>query len=179
MTVHTVLPAAIRLVLGAEYDVGWRTREARYRADNHVLLSIVSRARKGHDETRYGALVDGSATERIYGVRRLVIQVQCETQDQDVESSAYAVAEDLRTGLHRSDVEALLDTEHLGGLQTMDVRVIDYRDPSGRWRSAAVFEMWLNTHTTHTAGDVPMVASVEVTGDVGDRETGPGLVPPE
>lgn len=168
MAIQTALPAVIRLILGDESaDVTWKNREAGFRADSNVRLSIVSRPRRGVDETRYAdPAVDGSMVERVYGVRRLTVQVQVETQDQDYTASAADRAETIRTGFHRSDVEALLDAEDLGGVQTQDVRVVDYKDAHGRWRSAAVFEVWFNTHTTHVGPTVDTVGSVEVTGTV-------------
>lgn len=165
MSIQTAIPAALALIVPG-LDATWRDRETGFRADRHVKLRVLSRPRIGVDEIRHSDPdeIDGSMVERVYGVRRLTVQITVETQDQDIADSAHALAEDLRTGLERSDVEALLEADDLGSPRTTEPREIPYRDPSGRWRSAVVFEAWFPAHTSHTGPIVDTVGSVEVEG---------------
>ena len=169
MSIQTAIPAAIQAVVPG-LDVTWRDREGGFRADRHVRLRILSRPRRGVDELRHGDPDPGTGLmrERVYGVRRLTVQVAIETQDQDYDDSAEALAEEIRTGLSgRSDTEALFDAADLGVPTTTEPRSVPYRDPSGRWRSAVVFELWFPTSTSHTGPEIEAVGTVEAAGGVG------------
>lgn len=178
MSVQTALPAAIQLILGDQgLDVAWGAKTARWRdSGRHVLLSVVGRPRIGTDERRYAAAVDpDDVTERVYGVRRLVIQVQVETDDQDLDASASELGDVIATGFARSDVLDLLWAEGVGNPRPQPQQRGDYRDDHGDTRSAVVFEIWFNTSRTHTGATIPRLRAAEVSGEIADG--GPPIGP--
>lgn len=170
MPLDTALIASVRLILDdPEYDVTWQDRRTGWRdAGGHVSILPLSVLPRGVDEKRVDAT---TGQERIYGVRNVRVQVTCETDDQDPGSDAMDLAETLAAGFHRTDVEALLDAADLGGVVCQPRRVVNYPDKHGDQRSAAVFEVWLNTHRTHLGAILDTVGSVEYGGEVAD-ETG-------
>lgn len=174
MSAQTAIVDAIRLVLGASYDVGWTQRAQGWTAPANVRLRVVSRPRRGVDETRLSAEGANDVRERVYGVRSLRVQVTCETLDQDLADSAHETADVLVAGLNRSDVEATLEAAGLGVPRTTTPIEADYQDDHGDWRSAVVFECWFPTHRTHTGPLVPIVHQVEFAGVV---ENGPDVGP--
>lgn len=166
MPLDTALIASVRLILDDEtYDVTWQDRRTGWRdAGGHVSILPLSVLRRGVDERR----VDADGQERIYGVRNVRVQVTCETDDQDVGADAMDLAETLAAGFHRTDVEALLDAADLGGVAVQPTRIVNYPDAHGDQRSAAVFEVWLNTHRTHLGAVLDTIGSVEYEGEVTD-----------
>ena len=175
-TIDTAILLAAQTALGdLAYDVGWAHKEARWRSSvGQVQMKILSNARKGRDELRYTAEGDDDIRERVYGVRVLRIQVTCEAQDQDLAQSAWEVAETLSTGLRASDSIAILDTAEIGVASITPPLGVDYPDAHGRTRSAVVFDVAFNAHTSQTGPLIPRVKSVEFEGTI---ENGPDIGP--
>lgn len=174
-TIDTALPLAVQTALDdLEADVGWHHKESRWRSATHVRLRVLSVSRKGRDERRTTAVGDDDLRERVYGIRVLRIQITCEAQDQDLAQSAWNTAETVSTGLHESDVATVLETAGLGLASITPPLGVDYMDASGRTRSAVVFDVSLNTHTSQTGPLIPRVKSLEFTGTI---ENGPDIGP--
>jgi hypothetical protein len=155
-------------------DVGWTHKEARWRSAAHVRLRLLSATRKGRDERRYAPEGSDDIRERVYGVRVLRIQVTCEAQDQDLVASAWDLAERVSTGMHEADVVAVLDTAGIGLASITAPTGVDYMDAHRRTRSAVVFDLALNAHTSQVGPLVPRVKSLEFTGTI---ENGPDIGP--
>lgn len=175
--VQTGLIAAVRLALeDADYDVGWTDREARFRDEAHVRLSVLANVSRGRGERRYAADGADDVRERIYDPRRLVVQIRCETRDQDLDESAMAIAERIEQGLKQSDVEALLDAAQIGIAKIEAPTQVNAPDSGGAVRSIAVLDVRFNAHGSKTGPLVPRVRAVEVTGTI---ENGPNVGPLE
>lgn len=182
MSVQTAIPEAIKLILGDQgFDVDWGPKTARWRdGGRHVLLSVQNRTRIGTDEKRYAEGADpDDVVERVYGVRRLVVQVQVETDDQDLDANASELGDVIATGLSRTDVLAVLEAAGLGNPRVQPQQRGDYRDEHGDTRSGVVFEIWFNTHRTHVGATIPRIRAAEVGGEIEDGPTvGPVEVGP-
>lgn len=181
MSIQTALVAAVRLILDDdEYDVGWGRRSAEWRAESHTVISYVSTARRGVDERRYADVGTDDMRERVYGNRVVRVQFTVHTDDQDVAESAHEIAGRLVAGFSRSDVAELLDSEDLGGIRPQDPIDASYVDEHGDERSVAVFEVWFNTHRTHTGTVIPRVKALEYSGttegSINDPTVGPTTV---
>ena len=166
MPAQDAIEAALRLCVGdPELDVFWANKESGFRSPVNVRLSVISNVKFGRDEVRYGAPdVDGAMIESVVGVRRLGIQIQVETDDQDLIDGADELADQIRAGFMASDVLAVLDAADLGGPQIRDPRAVDYRDKHGRWRSATVLEVWFNRARARVGPTIAAVGTVEGTG---------------
>jgi len=174
-TIQTALPLAVQTALGdLTADVGWTDREARYRAASHVRLSVLSSVPLGREERRYTAEGSDDIRERVYGPRRLVVSIRCETRDQDLISSALQTAEDIAAGLHQSDVEAILDTAGLGVARVEPPRQINAPDGKGKVRSVVVLDVRFNAHGSKTGPLVPYVQAAEIEGTI---TNGPNVGP--
>jgi hypothetical protein len=171
------LPAAIRTILDdEEADVYWRDRAegTAFRAAVNVQLTRISSTRIGVDEQRHEQEGADDVRETIVGNRRVIVQFQVETDDQDLADSAHEVAEDIVQGLHRTDVLDALDTgAGLGAGQVQPVREVPYKDKHGRWRSAAMFEVWFPAARAHTGALIARVKTVVASGDVDGTAVGP------
>jgi hypothetical protein len=176
--VQTTLPAAVRLILGDATDVVWKDRAEgqAFRAAVTVRLNIVSRIRLGVDEQRHAQEGADDLRETIVGNRRIAVQFQVETRDQDLLDSPGELADILAAGLERTDVHDLLAAAGLGSPMVQGAREVPYKDHAGRWRPVAVFEAWFPSARTHEAGLVPRVKAVEFSGDVDGTTVGPTTV---
>lgn len=172
--IQTRIPEAVRTILGDAFDVGWKDRASRWRNPSHVLLSVLDTPARGRDERRYTAEGPDDVRERVYGVRRLVVQFEVEHQAQSLGESAQATAEALRAGLHRSDVADILEAAGLGVAIVQPGRTVNYPDDSGRWRSVVLFDVFFNAHVSHTGPLVPVIKQIEFSGAV---ENGPDMGP--
>ncbi len=166
---QAALIAAVRLILGASFDVVWHRRETGFRSDEHCKISVISRSRKGRDEVRFPGGV-----EHVYGVRVLRVQFRIETQDQDLDSSALDLADQLSAGFERTDVRALLDAAHLGGCQIQATIDASGPDEHGDDRSVAIVEIWFNHHVTHTPAVETSPGYVETVVYSGEAAEGAG-----
>jgi len=161
-TIQTALVLAVQTALGdLTADVSWTNRETAWRSDSNVKLIVLSNTARGRGERRY--TVEGQnleQRERVYGPRRLVISIQCETQDQDLDASSLATAENIAAGLYQSDVEAILDTAGIGISKVEAVRQVDAPDAEGRVRSIAVLDVFFNAHASKVGPLIPYVETV-------------------
>jgi len=172
---QTALVEAVQTAAAdADLDVSWDERESGWRSPSHVKLSVVSIVRLGRDETRREESGADDLQERIYGPRRLTIQLMIETDDADLSSSSWELADRIAAGLRREDVRALLDAAELGVSTIGTARPLSYRDPHGDWRTPVAVELALNTHTAHEGALIGKVRSVEFSGTV---EDGPDVGP--
>ena len=178
MTLDATLIAAVRLARGnPSLDVkidGKPGDSIGWVADSEsVNITRTRIPRQGVDESRLEvSQVDGLMREIIRGNRTLVLTITCETNSQTLASTAEELADDLRAGLCREDVTALLWTERVGSPRCSDVRVIPYRDAQGDWRSAAVFEAifpWRREHRPAESVTVDRIGRV-----IGSGEVDPG-----
>ena len=171
-SIQTALVTATQTALGdPAADVGWTDREARYRDAEHVRLSVLSAGPNGRDERRYTDEGPDDMRERVYGNRRLVISFRCETRDQDLIESALDMADRIAAGMHRSDVEALLDAAGIGVARVESPRQVNAPDGKGAVRSVVVLDVRFNAHTSHTGPLVPYIKDVFGTGTVEDGPT--------
>lgn len=158
---------AVRLVLGAAVDVQAYDRESRWRAALNVKYRILNAPARGRDERRYDPVTE---TERVVGVRRLVVQFTIETQAQAFAASAWASAESLRTGFHSTDVQNILRVAGLSVASTGTPLNVDYLDEHRRTRSAVVLEVFFGVTSRFTAetGAAGRVDQIEIEGAVTD-----------
>lgn len=170
MALDDTLIACVRLIRDdPDYDVkidgrpdavGWATDSG------NVRISGLGIQRQGEDEQRLRASGD-VLTETIFGNRTLRLQFTVDTNSQTWADTAQEAADDLRAGLCRQDVIALLNVENLGVPRCGDVRIVPYRDDHGDWRSAAVFEAvfpWSRRHTPPAGVTIDRIGAVEYTG---------------
>jgi hypothetical protein len=175
---ETALIAAVRLaVADPTADVYWRDGSSAWRAPVSYALSHVSVSARGKDVRTLGTVTAGSAPETIRGNRVRLVQVTIDAPTQD---AAIELADILKAGIRASECEALFNAENVSAARPRDVRSIPYKDAHGDVRSAAVLEIAFNLTRSVTVGTVPIVAQIEVTGEVGPedppREIGPILV---
>lgn len=166
--VQTAIPAAVRKVLGKRFDVEWSERRAEWRENRHCRLSVVSVSTIGRTERRFKDEGGGTYTERAYTPARLVVQFTLVADSQELSLSALPLAENVAAALSRDDVFAFLESAFIGINAVQPMRVVDFIDDRGRWRSSVSFDVWMNTHIsvsgTFAGGDY--VEQAEVTGDV-------------
>jgi hypothetical protein len=175
---ETALIAAVRVaVADPEADVYWRDGSSAWHAPISYELSRVSLSARGKDVRTLGTVTAGSAPETIRGNRVAVIQVKIDAPTQD---AATELADVLKAGIRASECEALFNAVNASAARPRDVRSVPYTDKHGDVRSAAVLEIAFNLTRSVTVGTVPIVAQIEVTGEVGPedppREIGPILV---
>jgi hypothetical protein len=140
-----VLAEQVEAIAGC--PVYWRDVTAQWEAWPRVFLSIVSVRKIGQDETRTRYDVDDDVLlPRVYGPRVVTVQVVAETRDQNLDRSAAAVGERLRSRLGRLSVLTALREVCFGLSRTSDVRVVNRTDDKARTISYAVFELTLLTH---------------------------------
>jgi len=181
---QTVLAAQVADIAGC--PTYWRDVTAQWEAWPRVFLSVVSTRKLGQDETRtrYVAL-DDVVLPRIYGGRVVTVQVQVETRDQNLATSAGAIGEQIRTRLGRLSVLDALRAVGVGVSTTTDVRTVNRTDDKARVVSYAVFEAVLLTHVSDEEGndaDFGYIETVEITqtiDPVQDAEVKTYLVGPQ
>lgn len=174
---QTAMVTAIQTALGdLSYDVAWGDREDRWRDSSHVILTMVSVPRRGQDEIRTTPEGSDDVRERVYGIRNPVIQVRCEADDQDLDESAWAIADTITSRLRGTDVVDLLAAADVGIARVGDLIDGSYQDADGRWHSGCVFELFLNTHTSVTGALVPRIKSIEYSGTTDGPSVGPTTV---
>jgi hypothetical protein len=180
--VEDAISDAIKIGLGSSFDVGWDRRESRYRDGAHVRLRAQALIPIGRTEKRSRS-IGGDLRERTYGVRRLVVQVQCEAQDQALGESAHYYADRVIAALATTRAEALLHAAELGCARMLSApRAVPYPDEQGRWRSAVMFEVAFNTHSSFEDEEenIGHIRQVELMGDIDPTgDMGPDLIPPE
>ncbi len=177
MALDSVLIACVRLIMGdPEYDAIWQERTTAWRASaGAVSIAPIAVSGIGVDEVR--TAIEGVASEireRIYGTRLVKVQFMCEADDQDAGQDAGEIAEKLAEGFARSDVEALLAAERLGGVRVQARRLVPYEDAHHDSKSVCIFEVWINHSRTGGGPLVPFVLSAEITGS--DQEDPPAVI---
>lgn len=157
--IETALPGILASLAEIPTEaVTWGATSARWRPLVHVQLHVLGGIRKiGIDERRttYDATED-ELIERVYGNRVLPISIRCETQDQNLGDSAFALAELIRTRLSRSYIHSQIFTDmglSVGEMQP--INLADYVDDHERLRSLAVL-------------DVAFLVAVSDTGPISD-----------
>lgn len=180
--IETAIASAVRIGVGSTLDVGWDHRTNRWRDAAHVRLRLQSMTPIGDPEKRYRD-VGGDMRERTYGVRRLVVQVQCETQAQAASAGAHYLADRVLAGLGSSFAEDALAQAEVGSARVFSPpREVSYRDEQSRWRSAVVFELAFNTHSVfeYSEADIGHIRQAELSGtfeDANTEEYGPVMIP--
>ncbi len=175
---ETAMVAAVRAVLptleaGAVY---WRDEASAWREEISVALSYVSRTSRGKDVRTLGTVTDGSAPETIRGNRVDVVQV---TVDANTVNAAVEIADVIKAGIVSSECEALFEAVNVSAARPGAIRPAPYRSDHGDVRSAAVLEVTFNATRKVVVGLVPILAAVEITGEVtpGPITVGPGEIP--
>lgn len=165
-SIETAVIAACRVGLGDSFDVGWDYQAARMRDASHVRLRPQSIQTVGRDERRYGDADEDGMLERVYGVRRLVIQVLCESQAQSLANNAHAISDTLRSSLESTAAQNLLGDAGLGRARLSNPRDVTYYDDSDRRRSAVVFDMTFNAVTVSAERLIGWIQTVTIDGTV-------------
>ncbi len=148
---QTALPAAIRQAAGVPtYDVTWTNRRSAWKAEQHCRLQAVSMTPFGRPDLRY----DDDGLERMYQPVRVLVQVTCVTASQELDLSALRPASKIHVSLRREDCYNILTEAGVGLGSISPLRMIDFKDPDGRWRSCWTFDLRLNLHVTEEAEDV-------------------------
>ena len=177
-TIQTDLPAVVTSALATwtgAVSVHWKGLPQAWRELAQVKLSLRGMQNRGRDETRQTEVGD-QVQQRQYGVRRLVLQIECETQDQNLAASAVAMAELLRTRIQGEDLIALLQDMDLAVASVRPFVHVEMHDEQERARSYAAFEIFLTTSTSVDSLLVDYVAAVSgtytVTGGDEDPRSG-------
>lgn len=165
--IDSALIEVIRTASGiSDLDVYWVEQPQGWRSDVHVRLDPIAFVGQGRDETRQ-ATVGTQVQQRVYGVRSLTVQVTCETQAQGLAGSAWALADDISTGLYREDTRDLLNNDAELGVATLGgVTQATYTDKHKRRRSAAVFPVTFNAQTTRMGRLIDFIGSVGYSGRI-------------
>lgn len=181
---QTALAAQVATIAGC--PAYWRNVTAQWEAWPRVFLSVVSTRKLGQDETRTRFVsLDDVLLPRVYGGRVLTVQIQVETRDQNLATSAGAIGEQIRTRLGRLSVLDALRAVDVGVSTTTDVRTVNRTDDKARVVSYAVFEAVLLTHVSDEEtddADFGYIETVEITqtiDPVQDAEVKTYLVGPQ
>lgn len=152
------LPAILSSISGvAVPDITWMEVTNTWANPIRIKLKVLGGLRAlGVDERRmsYDVGTDEN-TERVYGGRVITISIMCETQDQDLADSGYALADKIRTRLRRTDVLHRLREEACLGLsEVLAIRLEDYTDAHDRQRSLAILDVSFLAHVSDLGTDL-------------------------
>jgi hypothetical protein len=182
-TAQTAIPAAIRAAADdPDLQVSWGElpEAGAWQNPINVMVRIRGLRAVGQAET-----VHRVETGRLRPVRRaprlLDLQIQVETQDQNLAASALVLADQIHAALDLPDATSELTAAGLSRASQTQIRAVDYTDAHRRRRSAMVWELTLNVATEAVGALIDWMASVEyggtVTDEVGDETTiGPTTV---
>lgn len=174
-TIESTLISEAKRITG--YDSAhWEGQPTGWQSDSLVRLALVSLEVVGRDELRQSCPDPTQIDYRVYGVRRFVVQFTVETQSQALATSALVGAEKLAASLAQcpTTCDNLAAAEIATG-QVRPMKVMDYCDCDGRKRSAVVFEVFFNTHSSIPCSSVPTVDKVVYTVNVDDVDGSPVL----
>ena len=163
-SIQSEIVSAVSLASEESVEVTWDQLPQGFRPDRHVKLSVSGFSSLGRDELRR---VDKGETleQRVYGVRTLNVLVTVESQRQTLAFSSLALADKIRTALHREDVRDDLALNAGIGIATIGpLRRLDYVDQSSRERSFCSFEVTFNAQTSSAVREIDFIAEVRGSG---------------
>jgi hypothetical protein len=129
--------------------VDYRNRRSSARFVSHVWVDLrpFSLVNVGRDETRYDqVLVPGGDPELqlrpvMRGTRRVRIEAHVRSDSQEMDASAYAAADRIRTRIRSPRIKAILQGANVGYEAADMAYESDYRDADNRMISEAIIDM--------------------------------------